>query len=140
MSERFSIRSKTINLVEKQSNRYTPGPAAYEPVDLGGKEGRHQVSKFSDVKMAKIDPHSKRFPEIKQAPGPSSYSHADGQMADGKYTLSRHSGKGGRVFSREARFTSSHWKPSENPGPSNYYVSNDFKAAYGNKLNHTIEH
>ena len=62
LAERFTIRSKTIDLVEKNSNRYTPGPAAYEPVDLSGREGRHQVSKFGDVKMAKIDPHTKRFP------------------------------------------------------------------------------
>jgi hypothetical protein len=91
--------------------------------------------------MAKIDPNTKRFPEIRQAPGPSSYSQVDGEMANGsRYTLSRHNAKGGRVFSREARFTSTHWKPTDNPGPSNYYVSNDFKAAYGNKLNNTIEH
>jgi hypothetical protein len=97
------------------------------------------VSKFSDVRMATIDPNTKRFPEIKHGPGPSSYSHVDGEMASGKYTLSRHSGKGGRVFSREARFTSSHWKPSNNPGPSNYYVSTDFAAAYGkHRLNRTI--
>lgn len=73
MQERYSIRSKTINLAEKQSNRYTPGPAAYDPVDLEKKDGRNQVSKYPDAKMAKIDPNTKRFPEIKNTPGPSSY-------------------------------------------------------------------
>lgn len=61
-------------------------------------------------------------------------------MSDGRYTLSRHNGKGGRVFNREARFTSVHWKPNENPGPGNYHVSNDFQAVYGKKVNVTIEH
>jgi hypothetical protein len=43
-------------------------------------------------------------------------------MEDGHYTLSRHNGKGGRVFSREARFSGAQWKPTENPGPSNYQI------------------
>lgn len=140
MQERYSIRSKTINLAEKHSNRYTPGPAAYEPLDLAKKDGRQQVSKYADAKLAKIDPNSKRFPEIKHSPGPTSYSQADGSIAEGRYTLSRHNAKGTRVFSREPRFTSHHWKPSDNPAPTNYFPSTDFRAAYGNRLNRTIEH
>jgi hypothetical protein len=109
-------------------------------VDLGKNDGKSQISKYGDCKLAKIDPNTKRFPEIKHSPGPSTYSHVDGSMESGRYTLSRHNGKGGRVFNREARFTSSHWKPSDNPGPTNYHVSSDFHAAYGNRLNRTIEH
>jgi hypothetical protein len=62
MHEKYSMRSKTINLAEKQSNRYTPGPAAYQSIDFEKDNGRYQISKYGDTKLAKIDPHSQRFP------------------------------------------------------------------------------
>lgn len=53
-------------------SNFTPGPGTYESPDFedGSKQSN---SKFGNSKLGTIDPHLKRFPEIKQTPGPSSY-------------------------------------------------------------------
>lgn len=122
MFEKYTMRPKTLNLTEKHSNKFTPGPAAYDSIDFQNDTGRYKVSKYKDKQLAKIDPYTKRFPEIKNSPGPSTYGHFDGSMESGHYVLSRFNGKGGRVFSRGARFTSIEWKPSTNPGPCDYNI------------------
>ncbi len=92
-------------------------------VNLDPKNGRFTVSKFSDVKFAKINPNSERFEKIKEAPGPFSYLHGDDISNKGKYVLSNHRGHGTRAFSQTARttFTDDFRKTaSKFPGPGNY--------------------
>lgn len=56
------MRRRTIDFIEaKKTYRANPGPGTYNDVDLEPKIGRFTVSKFSDVKLAKINPASERF-------------------------------------------------------------------------------
>jgi hypothetical protein len=34
MPQKYSIGSKTLDLVEKHSNRYTPAPNSYQSIDI----------------------------------------------------------------------------------------------------------
>lgn len=122
MKEKYSMRSRTIDVIVKShASNYTPGPGEYETEWENG-AARHSISKYQNSKFGTIDPNLQRFPQIKPSPGPDAYQNEDGGVASGQYTLSRHTARGGRVFSREARFTGTHWRPSVNPGPSNYNV------------------
>lgn len=99
MRQTYSLHSKTIDVIERNKmSNFTPGPGTYESPDFedGSKQSN---SKFGNSKLGTIDPHLKRFPEIKQTPGPSSYESEEG-FGTGHYTLSRHNGNGGRVFNR----------------------------------------
>jgi hypothetical protein len=127
MPQKYSLRAKTIDVIEKRATHLqTPGPAAYQAVELENGNGRHLVSKFEDTRFAKIEPNRPRFPGIKQTPGPTSYEQAEGWMEKGKYTHSKHTGHGSRAFDKEARFTFHHWKPSSNPGPGRYEAATEF--------------
>ena len=77
-------------------------------------------------KYGTIEPHRKRFPTIKQTPGPSTYDGEDGVPDSNRFTLSGHTAKGGRVFNKEARFTGQQWRPSNTPSPANYDVPIEF--------------
>lgn len=60
------MRRRTIDFIEaKKTFKVNPGPGAYTDVDLEPKIGRFTISKFSDVKFAKINPTSERFEKIK---------------------------------------------------------------------------
>jgi len=50
--------------------------------------------------MAKINPNTKRFPDVKQSPGPMTYEQQEGFPEKGKYTLSTHTGYGNRAFDK----------------------------------------
>ena len=101
MPQEYSLHCKTIDVIEKNKMKhYTPGPGNYETNDFENKSGRHSNSKYTDSKFGTIDPHKKRFPVIKQSPGPSSYEGGDGSPDSYQYTLSRHPAKGGRVFDK----------------------------------------
>lgn len=53
------MRRRTIDFIQsKISFKQSPGPGSYTDVNLDPKNGRFTVSKFSDVKLAKINPNS----------------------------------------------------------------------------------
>lgn len=51
-----------------------------------------RLSKYGDTKLAKINSNTKRFLEIKYAPGPSDYVRKDNFNKEGRYILSKHKG------------------------------------------------
>lgn len=102
-----------------------PGPGAYEAVELDPTKIKTKVSKFKGPPLGVI-PHSQRFLTIKEAPGPHNYNDLDGMSATARYVVSSHKGRGTRPFTRERRFTHEHWRPSRNPGPSEYEKPSDF--------------
>lgn len=56
------MRSRTIDFIEnRKTYKQNPGPGAYTEVDLDPKTGRFMVAKFSDAKLAKINPTLERF-------------------------------------------------------------------------------
>jgi hypothetical protein len=66
MMESFTMRPQTVDFIEvKKTNKYTPGPCAYNEIDLDPKNGRFKVAKFSDSKFCKINPNTPRFMTIK---------------------------------------------------------------------------
>lgn len=106
-----------------------PGPGSYEAVELDATKQRTKVSKFQGPKLGVI-PQSQRFLTIKDSPGPHNYNELDGFSATARYVVSSHRGRGTRPFTREKRFTHEHWRPSRNPGPSDYEKPSDF-GVYG---------
>lgn len=131
MHQSYTIRSRTIDVVEKhRSNKYNPGPADYNSVELQPNGGRFRISKYSDTKFAKINPNTKRFKTIEVTPGPLSYREKDSLNSTSRYLLSQRKGQGTRPFDLEKRFTVDHWKPTENPGPGQYEKPSEF-GVYG---------
>lgn len=95
------------------------------------------MSKYRNVKLATIDPYMPRFLPIQnKSPGPSNYNQEDYKGDKTKYFLSNYQGKGNRPFDREARFTFSHCKTDENPGPGNYQIKSAFDAENAKKSFH----
>ena len=73
MRQAYSLHSKTIDVLDKHKmSNFTPGPGSYEYPDFEN-GSRQSNSKFGNSKLGTIDPNLKRFPEIKQSPGPSNY-------------------------------------------------------------------
>jgi hypothetical protein len=59
----YSLRPKPLDVIDFHStSKYTPGPGAYQSIDLDPLDGRITVSKFGDAKYAKINPKTPRFP------------------------------------------------------------------------------
>ena len=118
------MRGKTLDVIEnKKTYRNNPGPGAYTDIDLDPKTGRFNVSKFGDSKLAKINPKTPRFLEIKESPGPHSYREADSMSTSGKYLLSGHRGNGSRAFDQQARLTFTDNFSNQKktiPGPGDY--------------------
>jgi hypothetical protein len=128
MHETFSLDHRAGDLFSnKITGKQTPGPAAYESIDQDKVSGRYFVSKYRDVKLATIDPYTKRFDPVEdKSPGPSNYEPEDYTGDKTKYLLSNYQGKGNRPFDKEARFTFSHWKTDSNPGPGRYEIKSGF--------------
>ena len=72
--DKYTIRTKTIDPKEHTTNLETPGPAAYQSIELENSTGRHHVSKFVDSKLGTIEGKIKRFPALKRTPGPTTYN------------------------------------------------------------------
>ncbi len=100
-SFKYSIRPKTIDVILKNlSFLSTPGPGAYQSLDLNPPGGRFKISRFSDTQLSVIS-RDKRFRKpLGEMPGPSTYSHLDDLNSKGKYTLSQRRGKGTRPFDK----------------------------------------
>ena len=60
--------------------------------------------------MGTIEGKTKRFPEIRQSPGPGEYFLEDANVKSNGYVISNYRGRGSRAFDKEARFTNSFWK------------------------------
>ena len=98
------MRPKTLDFREKQiSYKANPGPGAYDEYNLDPKSGRFTLSKFTDMKLAKINPRTPRFENIKYTPGPSSYIQRSTLGSEGKYILSNNKGTGSQAFGQTAR-------------------------------------
>lgn len=121
MTTSYSIRPKTLDMIHKHLTPLeTPGPGTYKTLELEPAHGRFHVSKFGDGKLAKINPKTPRFEEIKDSPGPLTYKEGDSLSNEAKYVLSQRRGRGTRAFEHEARFTADFWKTSKYPGPADY--------------------
>ena len=106
MSTSYTMRPRTIDVLDSNATwKQSPGPGAYESVDLDPKSGRFIVSKFGDTKFAKITNNVPRFPKEKDSPGPLSYLDTDNLNPTGKYVLSSRIGRGTRPFNQTARST-----------------------------------
>jgi len=90
---------------------------------------KSKVSKFKGATLG-IMPKTARFATIKETPGPHNYSEIDCLSPGARYVASQHTGRGTRPFTRERRFTHQHWRPSRNPGPSEYEKPSEF-GVYG---------
>ena len=108
--------------------RRDPGPGTYEAVDLDPKN-KTKVSKFKVPEMG-IVPRASRFQTVKESPGPHHYGELDSLTPTARYVVSQHRGRGTRPFTRERRFTHEHWRPSKNPGPTDYEKPSEF-GVYG---------
>lgn len=125
-SSSYSMRSKTIDTVSKKlSFRKNPGPGAYEAVDLHNPALKSLVSKYRGATLCAAIT-SPRFPKTRDGPGPQTYLESDSLSATARYVASQHRGRGTRPFTREKRFTHDHWRPSRNPGPTEYSKPSDF--------------
>ena len=48
MREAYTMRPRTLDVIKtNETNRFTPGPAAYDSIDLEPKEGRFQYAQLS---------------------------------------------------------------------------------------------
>lgn len=98
------MRPKTTDFDgDRLSFKQSPGPGAYQTIDLFPKEGRFKVSKHDDVKLCKINPNTKRFLEEKHSPSPADYVRNDNFSPIGKFIRSKDRGTGTRPFTKTAR-------------------------------------
>ena len=98
------MRGRTIDVFDShRTSKMTPGPGAYESIQLEPNSGRFMCSKFSDSKFGKITDLGDRFSKEKMGPGPGSYREGDSLSPSGKYLLSSHRGRGSRTFNRAVR-------------------------------------
>lgn len=82
--------------------------------------GNYFSTKYKGTKYGTIESKINRFPEIRVTPGPGEYYLEDINPSANGYVISNFRGRGSRHFDHEARFTDSHWKVNENPGPGRY--------------------
>jgi hypothetical protein len=119
----YSMRPKTNDVLTKKLTKWeNPAPNKYSEVNMEPKTGRYLISKFSDSKLAKINPNSARFNTIKASPGPNEYHREnDGLTSGAKFVLSNYKAQGTRAFSQTTRFGSKGlWPGSTTPGPGQY--------------------
>jgi hypothetical protein len=129
MSQSFTKSKKGETLDSRMSFQLTPGPGAYEHIELEPQSGKFMVSRFSDSRFCKINPKTPRFLSIKETPGPLTYREGDSLSKDAKYQLSQHWGTGTRAFPHSSRNGFTDWvrkRESVSPGPGFYEQPSDF--------------
>jgi hypothetical protein len=102
----YTMRSKKLDFnEEKKGCRITPGPGAYQDINLRPDTGKFIYSKFKDVNTAKLNLSAARFRKEPYSPGPQTYLYDDGLSNKGKYIQSKNKGSGVRSFSHSAKLT-----------------------------------